>query len=161
MYKIHHPDDTDEPGDIGGSSEDEVAGMEEVVGITRRLHKPSPAQPSPASLSPTPEPTSSVLEDETTVRVPKKDLKWPAKLLQDLSAGKRVRIPARASRDEVPFEVPDVGAEDTDCALCRQSFKSTRSLRWHMRTHTGETGHSCWCGKILASRAMLELHEKS
>ena len=118
-------------------------------------------QPSPASPSPAPEPTSSVLEDEMTVRVPKKDLKWAAKLLQDLSADKRVRIPARASRDEVPFEVPDVGAGDTDCALCCQSFKSTRSLRQHMRTHTQEMGHSCQCGKILASRAMLELHEKS
>ena len=163
MYKSHHPDDTDEPGDVGGSSEDEATGMEEVLGITRRLHKPSPAQPSPAS--PAPEPTSPVLDDETTVRVPKKDLKQAAKLLQDLSAGKRVRIPARASRDEVPFEVPfevpDVGAGDTNCALCCQSFKSTRSLRQHMKMHTGETGHSCQCGKILASRAMLELHEKS
>ena len=62
MYKSHHPDDTDEPNDIGGSSEDEAEGMEEVLGITRRLYKPSPAQPSPA-----PEP------------------KWAAKLLQDLS----------------------------------------------------------------------------
>ena len=138
MYKSRHPDDMDEPGDVGGSSEDEATGMEEVLGITRRLHKPSLAQPSPASPSPAPEPTSSVLEDEMTVRVPKKELKWAAKLLQDLSAGKRVRIPARANRDEVPFEVPDVGAGDTDCALCRQSFKSTRSLRQHMRTHTGE-----------------------
>ena len=56
MYKSHHPDDTDEPGDIGGSSEDKAAGMEEVLGITRRLYKPSPA----------PKPTSSVLEDEKT-----------------------------------------------------------------------------------------------
>ena len=160
-YKSCHPDDTDEPGDVGSSSEDEATGMEEVLGTTRRLHKPSPAQPSPASPSPVPEPTASVLDDETTVRVPKKDLKWAAKLLQDLSAGKRVRIPARSSSDEVPFEVPDVGAGDTDCALCCQSFKSTRSLRWHMKTHTGETGHSCQCEKILASRAMLELHKKS
>ena len=80
MYKSHHPDDTDEPGDVGSSSEDEATGMEEVLGITRRLHKPSPAQPSPA-----PEPTSSILDNETTMRVPKKDLKRAAKLLQDLS----------------------------------------------------------------------------
>ena len=121
MYKSCHPDDTDEPGDVGGSSEDEAAGMEEVLGITSRLYKPSPDPPSPA-----PEPTSSVLEDEKTVRVPKKGLKWAAKLLQDLSVSKKVRIPASASRDEVPFEVPDVRAGDTDCALCHQTFKSTR-----------------------------------
>ena len=87
MYKSHHPDDTDEPGDISGSSEDEAAGMEKVLSITRRLCNPSPAQPSPAPPSPAPKPTSSVLEDEKTVRVLKKDLKWAAKLLQDLSAG--------------------------------------------------------------------------
>ena len=81
MYKSRHPDNTDEPGDIGGSSEDEAAGMEEVLGITRRLYKPSPAQPSPAPPSLAPEPTSSILEDEETVRVPKKDLKWAARLL--------------------------------------------------------------------------------
>ena len=159
-YKSCHPDDTDEPGDVGSSSEDEATGMEEVLGITRKLHKPLPAQPSPASPSPAPKPTSSVLDDEMTMRVPK-DLKRAAKLLQDLSAGKRVKIPARASKDEVPFEVPDVGAGDTDCVLCHQSFKSTRSLRQHMKTHTGEMGHSYQCGKILASRVMLELHEKS
>ena len=140
MYKSRHPDDTDEPNDVGGSSEDEAEGMEEVLGITRRLYKPSPAQPSPA-----PEPTSQVPEDEDTVRVPKKDLKWAAKLLQDLSASKKVKIPASASREEVPFEVPDVKAGETNCALCHQALKSTRSLRWHMRTHTGETGYSCQC----------------
>ena len=74
MYKSHHPDDTDEPDDIRGSSEHKAEGMEEVLGITRRLYKPSPAQPSPA-----PEPTSPVPEDEGTVRVPKKDLKQAAK----------------------------------------------------------------------------------
>ena len=156
MYKSHHPDDTDDPGDISGSSEDRAEGMEEVFSITRRLYKPSPAQPSPA-----PEPTSPVPEDEETVRVPKKDQKHAAKLLQNLSAGKRVRMPASASREEVPFDVPDVGAGDTNCALCCQIFKSTRSLKQYMRTHTGETGHSCQCGKILALRVMLELHEKS
>ena len=72
-YKSHYLDDTDEPGDVGSSSEDEATGMEEVLGIARKLHKPSPAPPSPAS--PAPEPTSSVLDDEMTVRIPKKDLK--------------------------------------------------------------------------------------
>ena len=61
MYKSHHPDDTDEPYNIGGSSEDEAEDMEEVLGITRRLYKPSPAQPSPV-----PEPTLQVPEDEET-----------------------------------------------------------------------------------------------
>ena len=145
LYKSHHPDYTDEPNNVGGSSEDEVEGMEEVLGITRRLYKPSPTQPYPA------QPSNEAPEDRDTV----------AKLLQDLSAGKRVKLPASTNREEVPFTVPDVMAGETNCALCHQTFKSTRSLRRHIKTHTGETGYSCQCGKVLASRVMLDLHQKS
>ena len=155
-HKSWFSDDTDEPNDVGESSEDEAEDLEEILGVTRRLHKPSPAQ-SPSR----PEPAHPDPEDEETVRVPKKDLKWAAKLLKDLSAGKKVKIPASASRDEVPFDVPDVKAGETNCTLFHQSFKNTRSLRHHMKTHTGDTGYSCQCGKVLASRLMLELHEKS
>ena len=165
LYKSRHPDDTDEPNNVGGSSEDEAEGMEEVLGVTRRLYKPLPAQPSPAQPSPAQpspaQPSPEAPKDRDTVRVPKKDLKWAAKLLQDLSAGKKVKLPASASREEVLFDVPDVKTGETNCALCHQAFKSTRSLRRHMKTHTGETGYSCQCGKVLASRVMLDLHQKS
>ena len=160
LYKSHHPDDMDEPNDVGGSSEDEAEGMEEVLGVTRRLYKPSPAQPSLAQPSPA-QPSTEAPEDRDTVRVPRRDLKWAAKLLQDLLAGKKVKLPVSASREEVPFTVPDVMAGETDCVLCHQVFKSTRSLWRHMKTHTGETGYSCQCGKVLASRIMLDLHQKS
>ena len=157
LYKSRHPDDMDEPNDVGGCLEDEVEGMEEVLGVTRRLYKPSPAQPFLAQLSPAqPSP-----EDRDTVRVPRRDWKRAAKLLQDLSAGKKVKLPVSASREEVPFDVLDVKAGETACALCHQAFKSTKSLRTHMKTHTGETGYSCQCGKVLALRIMLDLHQKS
>ena len=52
QYKSHHPDNTDEPNDIGVSSEDEAEGMEDVLGISRKLHWPSPAEPLPAQPSP-------------------------------------------------------------------------------------------------------------
>ena len=129
--------------------------MEEVLGVTRRLYKPSPAQPSPAQPSP------EAPEDRDTVRVSRRDLKWAAKLLQDLSAGKKIKLSVSTSREEVPFTVPDVMAGETDCTLCHQTFKSTRSLRRHMKAHTGETGYSCQCGKVLALRIMLDLHQKS
>ena len=160
LYKSRHPDDTDEPNDVRGSSGDEAGGMEEVLGVTRRLYKPLPAQPSLAQPSPA-QSSPEAPEDRDTIRVPKKDLKQAAKMLQDLTAGKKVKLPASTSRDEVPFDVPDVKAGETNCALCHQAFKSTRSLRRHMKTHTGETGYSCQCGKVLASRVMLDLHQKS
>ena len=146
LYKSHHPDDTDKPNDVGGSSEDEAEGMEEVLGVTRRLYKPSPAQPFPAQLSPaqpspeqpSPEqPSPEAPEDRDTVRVPRRDLKGAAKLLQDLLAGKKVKLPVSTSREEVPFTVHDVMAGETDCALCHQAFKSTQSLQRHMKTHSG------------------------
>ena len=165
LYKSRHPEDTDEPNDVGGNSEDEVEGMEEVLGVTRRLYKPSLAQPSlaqPSPAQPSPEqPSPEAPKDRDTIRVPRRDLKRVAKLLQDLSAGKKVKLPVSASREEVPFTVPDVMAGETDCALCHQAFKSTRSLQRHMKTHTGETRYSCQCGKVLASRIMLDLHQKS
>ena len=77
-------------------------------------------------------------------------------------AGKMVRKSTGASSQDVPFEVPTVQPGEKDCQLCHQSFKSTSSLRHHMKTHTGETGWSCSsCNKILASRAMQDLHLKS
>ena len=36
MYKIRHPDDTDDPQDVGLSSDDEATGMGEEIGIARR-----------------------------------------------------------------------------------------------------------------------------
>ena len=134
--------------------------MEEVLGVTRRMYKPLLAQPSLAQPSPA-QPSPEAPEDRDTIRVPRKDLKWVARLPQDLSAGKKVKLPASTSREEVPFTVPDVMAGETDCALCHQAFKSTRSLCRHMKTHTGETGYSCQFGKVLASRIMLDLHQKS
>ena len=34
-YKSRHPDDTDNPQDVGLSSDDEATGMEEQIGVAR------------------------------------------------------------------------------------------------------------------------------
>ena len=36
-YKARHPDDTDDSDAVGGSSEDEAEGMEEVLGVSQHL----------------------------------------------------------------------------------------------------------------------------
>ena len=36
-YKIRHPDDTDDPQDVGLSSDDKVTGMGEEIGISRQI----------------------------------------------------------------------------------------------------------------------------
>ena len=68
MYKSRHPDDTDDPDVIGMSSENKAQGMEDILGVSRRLNKPSPAGHSP------PEPPAPEKE-EGMIKAPKKDLK--------------------------------------------------------------------------------------
>ena len=166
-YKERYPDDMDDPEAVGASSEDEAEGMGEVLGISRRFQKPAPSltessTAKSSSAAPSDTATPAVPEEEGTIRVKRKDLRRAEGILKDILAGKRVRMSTGASCQDVPFEVPKAQAGERDCQLCRQSFKSTRSLKHHMKTHTGETGWSCSrCGKILASRAMSDLHLRS
>ena len=158
-YKTRHPDDTDYPEAVGGSSEDKAEGLEETLGVSRCLLKPLQPEPVP---EPTPTPSSAPTEEEGVIKVHKKDLKKAQGILKDIFAGRRVRAASGASCDDVPFEVPTVEAGDKDCNLCHQSFSLTRALRHHMKTHTGETGWVCEkCGKILSTKAMLDLHMAS
>ena len=158
-YKTRHPDDTDDPEAVGGSSEDEAEGLEEILGVSRCLQKPPQPEPTP---EPTPTPSSAPTEEEGVIKVQKKDLKRAQGILKDILAGRKVRAASGASCDEVPFEVPTVEAGHKDCNLCHQSFSLTRALRHHMKTHTGETGWVCEkCGKILSTKAMLDLHMAS
>ena len=128
VYKSHHPDDTDDPDDVGVSSEDEAEGMEGILGISRKLSRPPPSESSPPELPAPPAPKKPAPEvKEGFIKVPKKDLKRAQGILKDILAGRKVRA-SGASREDVPFEVPEVQAGETSCELCHQCFKSTRSL---------------------------------
>ena len=150
IYKSRHPDDTDE---------DEAEDLGEVLGVSRRLPKPapssSPRQHEPESHGADPDPSP----EDDTIKVPKKDLKRAQNIIKDMLAGRKARWGTAASREDIPFSVPEVQAGETSCQLCHQSFSSMRSLRRHMLTHTGDTGFSCSrCGKILASRVTRDMH---
>ena len=128
VYKSRHPEDTDDPDDVEVSSEDEAEGMEGILGISRRLSRPPPSESSPPEPSAPPAPGKPAPEvEEGFIKVPKKDLKRTQGILKDILAGRRVRA-SEATREDVPFEVPEVQAGETSCELCRQCFKSTRSL---------------------------------
>ena len=155
-YKSHHPDDTDDPDAVGGSSEDEAEGLEEIPGVSHHLQKPPRPEPT---LVPTPTPTPVPAEEEGVIKVQKRDLKRAQGILKDILAGRKIRAGSGASCEDVPFQVPIVEAGDKDCSLCHQSFSLTKALRHHMRTHTGEMGWVCEkCSKVLSTRAMLDLH---
>ena len=158
-YKSRHPKDTDNLDAVGGSSEDEAEGLEEILGVARHLQKPP--RPEPILESPSP-PTPVPAEEEGVIRVQKRDLKRAQSILKDILAGRKIRAGSGASCEDVPFRVPIVEAGDKDCSLCHQSFSSTKALRHHMKAHTGETGCVCEkCSKVLSTRAMLNLHVAS
>ena len=102
VYKACHPDDTDDPDAVGVSSEDEAEGMEDILGVTRRLNKPSPPE--------SPQPSPAVPEEEGMIRVSKKDLKRAQGISKDILAGKKVHASTGATHEDVPFEVPVVKA---------------------------------------------------
>ena len=159
ICKSRHADDTDDPDAVGLSSEDEAEDLGEVLGVSRRLPKPapssSPRQHEPESQEAGPDPSP----EDDTIKVPKKDLKRAQNIIKDMLTGRKARWGTAASREDIPFSVPEVQAGETSCQLCHQSFSSTRSLRRHMLTHTGDTGFSCGrCGKILASKVTLDMH---
>ena len=127
--------------------------MDDILGVTKRLHKPFPPEP--------PQSKPAEPEKEGMIKVPKKNLKRAQVILKDLLPGKKVHMTTGATCDDVPFEVPEVKGGETNCDLCNQSFENTGFLHHHMKTHTGDTGWSCdRCGRILASRVMLDLHVK-
>ena len=157
VYKGRHPDDTDDPEAVGLSSEDEAEDMGEVLGVSRRL--PVPVPPSSSLRQPESEGEPGPSPEDDTIKVPKKDLKRAQNIIKDMLAGKKARWGTAASKEDIPFSVPEVLAGETSCQLCYRSFSSTRSLRRHMLTHTGDTGFSCdRCGKILASSITLDMH---
>ena len=124
---------------------------------TLRLQRPAGPEPSPAPPSPPSAPT-----EEGIIKVQKKDLKRAQGIIGDILAGRKVRAVSGASCEDVPFQLPTVQAGDRDCSLCHQSFASTKALKHHQKTHTGDTGWSCEvCGKVLSTKLMLKLHTAS
>ena len=87
-YKSHHPEDTDNPDAVGGSSEDEAEGLEEIPGVSHHLQKPPQPEPTP---EPTPTPTPVPAEEEDVIRVQKRDLKRAQGIHKDILAGRKIR----------------------------------------------------------------------
>ena len=51
IYKTRYPDDTDDPEEVGGSSEDEAEGLEKILGVSCHLQKPPQPKPTPEPAS--------------------------------------------------------------------------------------------------------------
>ena len=132
-YKNRHPDDTDEPQDVGLSSDDEATGMKEQIGIARRitLPRPSPGGPSaaPGKPSVTTGPAGSAsLPTEPTegfMKLGPDEVIISKGVLRGIKRGAELALkgmlPASfssstATSGDLPFEVPQLPKRAVYCA---------------------------------------------
>ena len=176
-YKIRHPDDTDDPPDVGLSSDDEATGIEKQIGIAQwitvshpeRSVSPSYSQgraatppaddqaPLTSTSGPSDEPPASFVRlgpDEVVIRKAVlcgikrgAELALKDKLPASFSAGS-------TSAGDVPFAVPKPG-------------KDLASRATTMEMHQNSCGsqdypHNCaTCGKGYHSKQALLQHLKA
>ena len=181
-YKQRHLDDTDEPQDVGLSSEDEIAGMAEQVGVSRRILTQSPGAPTssrgkaPSSApegepSGDPAPTPQPSLPEGCVKLGPDEVVICKGILRGIKRGAelalRGNLPANfsagsATAGDVPFQLDPRSKDDVYCPLCKKDLPNPRALCHHLRIHQGKTRNICKkCGKHLASKKMMAMHEVS
>ena len=151
-YKNRHLDDTDEPQDMGLSSDDETSGMEEQIGIARRitLSRPSPGGPhatpgrpsaTASTAGPSDPPTGppegfvKLGPDEVVIS---KGVLWGIKRGAELAL--KGTLPASfssvtATAGDLPFDVPQLPKHAIHCNFCKKDFSTSKALRKHLRMH--------------------------
>ena len=60
---------------------------------------------------------------------------------------------------EVPYQLPTVARNATDCHMCDRRFITHHHLMKHMGVHHGEKSPCNRCGKVLATGKMLKFHQ--
>ena len=167
-HKDIHPEDSDDPADIGLSSEEEAEDMDEEPHIRRKYHQtaqplpPEPEQPPAGG----PAPSTSTGGDTATIQVPVAALQEVHRILGQIIGGENPQVSSADSQPQqpegdIPFSVPKPKKGDKSCKLCFRKFWATEALKRHMKTHTGEQKNTCpnpGCGRKLASRRSLEVH---
>ena len=186
-YKERYPDDSKDPPDVGLSSEDEAMGMEEIVGIARRvtLSKPSPAPPAskPSTSQPTEKATPPVdpgvpgpMRDpakppEGYIKLAKDEVVIKKAVLHGIKLGAELALkdqvpaifsPGAATTGDLPFKVPDPAPHQVYCDICKKDLPTPKALRHYLRFHKGKTKYLCpKCGRHLASSCTFDMHRES
>ena len=146
-YKSRHPDDTDNPQDVGLSSDDEATGMEEQIGVARQftVSKPSPREPSAAAgkASDTAGPASP---PEGFVKLGPDEVVISKGVLRAIKRGAELAlkgslpssfVSTTAMSGDVPFEVPKPAKHAVHCDMCWKDFPTSKALRQHLRMYRG------------------------
>ena len=172
-YKNRHPDDTDEPQDVGLSSDDEATGLKEQIGIARKitLSRPSLCGPStaPGTASPAGPSGPPTKPPAGFVKLGPSEVVISKGVLQGIKRGAELALKgtlpssflsATVSAGDLPFDVPQLLKHAVHCTFCRKDFLTSKALRRHLRMHKGVSNHICQkCRKHLASSHMMDMHE--
>ena len=155
-YKVRYPDDSEDPPDVGLSSEDEATGMKEILGVARRVTLPKPS-PSTSKFSGSadpgmPEGCVKLTGDEVVIKkVVLRGIKRGAELALKDQAPASFSLGQAMARD-LPFEVPVPAPHQVHCDICHKDLPTPKALRHHLRAHKGMAHYLCpKCGKHLAS----------
>ena len=150
QYKNRHPDDTDEPQDVGLSLIDDAIGMKEQIGIARRitLPRPSPGRPSavPGKPSATAGPAGSsgpqTEPPEGFMMLGPDEVIISKGVLQGI---KRVCcLPPfhhLLPHPDLLFDVPQLPKHAVHCNFCRKDFPTSKgyhtkqALVQHLKVH--------------------------
>ena len=170
-HKDVSPEDSDDPQDIGLSSEEEAEDLPEAPHIRRKYHQaPGPAPP------PVPEPTppvttasTSTTTDTATIQVPVASLEQVHAILGQIISGQSPQVSTSGGSvatdpqpsGSPPFTVPTPKRGEKQCKLCFRKFWATETLKRHMKTHSGNQKYICpneGCGRKVASKRGLEVH---
>ena len=153
-YKVQHPDDLEDPPDVGLSSEDEASGMKEILGVAQRvaLLRPSLAQPTstpstskhPGSTDPdVPEGYVKLAGDEVIIKkVVLRGIKREAELALKGQAPASFSL-SKAMAGDLPFEVPAPAPHQVHCDICHKDLPTPKALRHHLWAHKGMTHYLC------------------
>ena len=150
-WKDAHPSDTEDEVNVGLTSEDEAEGLDPEAGVAWRGRAARGGPPQGAT--PTP-----VGEGEVVVK------KWALKRMKQqvlaLLRGEDLPEGAEACEvAEVPYQLPAVERDATVCPVCERELPNHHKLMKHIGVHHGEKFPCSKCGKVLASRCMLQAHQ--
>ena len=167
-HKDVSPEDSDDPQDIGLSSEEEAEDLAEAPHIRRKYHQ-APGPPPPPVPEPTPPVTTastSTSTDTATIQVPVAALEQVHAILGQIISGQNPQVSSSGVTDpqpsgSPPFTVPTPKRGEKQCKLCFRKFWATETLKRHMKTHSGDQKYICpneGCGRKVASKRGLEVH---
>ena len=124
-YKSRYLDDTDEPQDVGLSSDDKATGMEERVGVARRIVAPksSPREPT-ATVGELSDAASPAGPPEGFVKPGPDEIVINKGVLRSIKRGAELALKGNlpssftsttATSGDIPFEIPHL--QSTPCTV--------------------------------------------